>query len=152
MPLRHRWTAGVLAALALTTLLQGCGSASEDDKVRDVVTGFFADVANSKGEPACARLTQAAIQQLDAAAFLLQAPASCPEAIATFSRQLSGDDKKALKTAEVHRVTRTGDTATVADADISLKISGQSSLFRNNDPAPITLRKVSGSWKIDSLG
>jgi hypothetical protein len=148
----RRLAAGV-AVVALLTVVAGCGGGkSDEDKVREAVAGFFSDVADGKGTAACAKLTQSAIQQLNTAAFLLRAPASCPEAIEQFSRQFNGDDKKALKSAEVRRATVTSDTATVADADIALKISGQSSLFRNNDPAPITLEKVGGDWKISSLG
>ena len=46
----------------------------------------------------------------------------------------------------------TGGRATVADADIALELSGQSTLFRNRDPAPLTLEKVGDDWKISSLG
>jgi hypothetical protein len=148
----RRLAAGV-AVVALLTLAAGCGGGkSDEDEVRKTVTGFFSDVADGKGAAACAKLTQPAVQQLNTAAFLLRAPASCPEAIEQFSRQFNGDDKKALKSAEVRHATVTGDKATVADADIVLKISGQSSLFRNNDPAPIALDKIGGDWKITSLG
>jgi hypothetical protein len=153
MALSRRLGVVVVVLGLLLASAAGCGGGkSNEDKVRETVTGFFSDVADGKGDAACAKLTQAAVQQLNTAAFLLRAPASCPEAIMQYSRQFSGDDKKALKSAEVRRATVTSDTATVADADITLEISGQSSLFRNNDPAPITLEKVGGDWKISSLG
>ena len=148
-----RLPAILVAVLALSAVAVGCGDdESAEDKVKDVVTGFFDDVADGDGASGCAKLTAAAVSQLNEAAFLLQEPGSCREAIEAISKQLSGDDKKALRSAEVNRATVTGTTATVADADISLEMSGQSTLFRNNDPAPLTLDKVGDDWKIASLG
>ena len=151
--LRPRLLATLVAVLALAGVTAGCGSdKSAEDKVKDVVTGFLDDVADGDGAAGCAKLTAAAVAQLSEAAFLLQAPGSCPEAVEAISRQLSGDDKKALHSAEVNKATVSGAKATVADADISLRMSGQSTLFRNNDPAPVTLDKVGDDWKINSLG
>lgn len=143
----------VLAVLVVFSVLAGCGGGkSTEDEVKDVVTGFFDDVADGDGAEACAKLTAAAVDQLNRAAFLLQAPGSCREAVEAVNRQLSGDDKKALRSAEVNAAQVNGNRATVADADISLELSGQSTLFRNSDPAPLTLEKVGDDWKITSLG
>ena len=151
--LRRRLLATVLAVLALSVVVAGCGDdPSPEDEVKDVVTGFFDDVADGDGTAACAKLTAAGVDQLNKAAFLLQQPGSCREAVESVSRQLSGDDKEALHSAEVNRAAVTGNRATVADADIALDMSGQSTLFRNNDPAPLTLEKVGEDWKISSLG
>lgn len=151
--LPRRLLASVVAVLALAGVAAGCGDGkSAEDEVKDVVTGFLDDVADGDGAAACAKLTGAALDQLNQAAFLLQAPGSCREAVESVSRQLSGDDKKALRSAEVNRAGVSDATATVADADISLRMSGQSTLFRNNDPAPLTLDKVGDDWKISSLG
>lgn len=152
-PPRLRIVAAVFGLVGLTGLVAGCGgSESDSDKVKSTVTGFFGAVADNEGQRACALLTDSAIQELSSAAFLLQAPASCPEAIETFNRQLSSDDKKALKSAEVNRVAITGRTATVADNDIVLEIGGQAGLFRNNDPRPLALEKIGDDWKVSSLG
>jgi hypothetical protein len=152
-PLPRRLLASLVALLALAGLAAGCGDdPSAEDEVKDVVTGFFDDVADGDGGAACAKLTAAALDQLNQAAFLLQAPGSCREAVESVSRQLSGDDKDALHSADVNRAAVTGSRATVADADIALELSGQSTLFRNNDPAPLTLEKVGDDWKISSLG
>ena len=151
--LPRRLLATLVTVLALAGGVAGCGDGeSAEDEVKDVVTGFFDDVADGDGAAACAKLTGAALDQLNQAAFLLQAPGSCREAVESVSRQLSGDDKKALHSAKVNGATVSGATATVADADISLRMSGQSQLFRNNDPAPLTLDKVGEDWKISSLG
>ena len=149
----RRLVATLLAVLALAGMVAGCGDdGSDEDEVKDAVTGFFDDVADGDGAAACAKLTAAALDQLNQAAFLLQAPGSCREAVESVSRQLSGDDKNALHSAAGNRATVTGTRATVADADIALEMSGQSTLFRNNDPAPLTLDKVGDDWKISSLG
>ena len=149
----RRLLATLATVLALAAGATGCGDdKSAEDEVKEVVTGFFADVADGDGAAACAKLTATALDQLNQAAFLLQAPGSCREAVESVSRQLSGDEKKALESAEVNGATVTGANATVADADISLRMSGQSTLFRNNDPAPLTLDKVGDDWKISSLG
>ena len=151
--LPRRLLATLVTVLALAGVVAGCGGGkSAEDEVKDVVTGFFDDVADGDGAAACAKLTGVALDQLNQAAFLLQAPGSCREAVESVSRQLSGDDKKALHSAEVNGATVTDANATVADADISLRMSGQATLFRNNDPAPLTLDKVGDDWKISSLG
>jgi hypothetical protein len=153
VPLPRRLLATIVAMMALAGLAAGCGDdPSPEDEVKDVVTGFFDDVADGDGAAACAKLTAGALDQLNQAAFLLQAPGSCREAVESVSRQLSGDDKDALHSADVNRAAVTGNRATVADADIALELSGQSTLFRNNDPAPLTLDKVGDDWKISSLG
>ncbi len=151
--LPRRWLASLVAVLALAGMAAGCGDdTSAEDEVKDVVTGFLDDVADGDGAAGCAKLTAPAVAQLNEAAFLLQPPGSCREAVEAISRQLSDDDKKALRSAEVNRATVSGTRASVADADISLEMSGQSTLFRNNDPAPVTLDKVGADWKISSLG
>jgi hypothetical protein len=151
--LPRRLFAALVAVLVLAGVAAGCGDGrSAEDDVKDVVTGFLDDVAGGDGGAACAKLTAAAVDQLNEAAFLLQPPGSCREAVEAISRQLSGDDKKALRSAKVNGASVNGARATVADADISLRMSGQSTLFRNNDPAPLTLDKVGDDWKISSLG
>ncbi len=151
--LRRRLLATLLAVLAVVGGAAGCGDdKSEEDEVKEVVTGFFDDVADGDGGAGCAKLTTAAVDQLSAAAFLLQPPGSCREAVESISRQLSDDEKKALRSAEVNAATVTGTQASVADGDIALRMSGQSTLFRNNDPAPLTLEKIGDDWKITSLG
>ena len=142
-----------VSILVAFSVLAACGGGkSAEDEVKDAVTGFFDDVADGDGAAACAKLTGPALDQLNQAAFLLQAPGSCREAIEAINRQLSGDDKKALRSAEVNAAQVQGERATVPDADISLELSGQSTLFRNNDPAPLSLEKVGDDWKISSLG
>ncbi len=154
--MRRMWPSGVvraLATVALVAVAAGCGgSTSDTDKVKASVSDFLTAVADDKGASACALLTDSAIQELNSAAFLLRAPASCADAIEGFNRQLSSDEKKALKSAEVNRVTITGDKAIVADNDLLLEAGGEAGLFRNNDPRPLALERIGGDWKISSLG
>ena len=153
MPSRQRRLLASLLAVVALLGAAACGDdTSAEDEVKEVVTGFFDDVADGDGAAGCAKLTGAALDQLNQSAFLLQAPGSCREAVESVSRQLSDDDKKALRSAEVNGATVTGTSATVADADISLRMSGHSQLFRNIDPAPMALEKVGDDWKISSLG
>lgn len=150
---RRRLLAVLLAVLAALIGLAGCGDEeSDEDKAEKTITGFFDNVADGEGQAACARLTDSAVKEISAAAFLLQAPASCQEAIELTSKQLGDEEKEALKSADVGRVTVTGDRATVADTDIQVDLEGQSSVFRNNDPKPIELQKSGDDWKISSLG
>lgn len=149
----RRLVAGLVAGLVAAVTVAGCGgSESDEDKVESAVTGFFANVADGEGKTACARLTDSAVKELSAAAFILQAPASCEEAVELTTKQLGDEEKKALRSARVERVTVTENKATVADNDIEVDLEGQSSVFRNNDPNPIELVKSGDDWKISSLG
>ena len=148
----RRLLAVFLVVLAAALGVAGCGEESEEDKVESTITDFFDSVADGQGQNACARLTDSAVKELSAAAFLLQAPASCQEAVERTAKQLDDEEKKALKSATVNRVTVTGNRATVADTDIQVDLEGQSSVFRNNDPNPIELQKSGDDWKISSLG
>jgi hypothetical protein len=149
----RRLVAGLLSILAVAVMVGGCGdSESDEDKVEGTVTGFFENVADGEGKSACARLTDSAVKELSAASFILQAPASCEEAVELTAKQLGDEEKEALRSARVGRVTVTDDRATVADNDIEIDLEGQSSVFRNNDPNPIELAKSGEDWKISSLG
>jgi len=139
--------------VVIAVLAGGCGgSGSDTDKVKTTVSNFFADAGDNKGAAACALLTDAGAQELISAAAVLRAPSSCADAIATFNKILSSDDKSSLKSTKVKKVVVTGGTATVADNDIQLKAGGEIGLFRNRSPKPLTLEKVGGEWKISSLG
>jgi hypothetical protein len=150
----RRWAAGLVGLLALTVVAAGCGeSDSDEEAVKSTVAGFLEDVADGDGGAGCARLTEAGVREFSSAAFFLQAPATCPEAIKVANGQLSDDQKKALRTAKVNRVTVSGERATVADSDIELDVEGDGSiLFLNNDPKPFQLEKSGDSWRIASVG
>lgn len=125
---------------------------SDSDKVKSTVSTYFFDVGNGKGDKACALMTDSAVQEVSSAVALLRPPSSCADAITSFDKLFSADDKKGLKAAKVTRVTVTANTATVADNDIQLKAGGELGLFRNRSPKPMTLEKIGGDWKISSLG
>ncbi|MDQ6798445.1 MAG: hypothetical protein M3011_10600 [Actinomycetota bacterium] len=142
-----------MGVLAIAVVAGACGGSKSDaDKAKTTVSSFFSDVGDGKGPAACALLTDAAVKELSSAAFLLRPPSSCTDAIETFHKVLTADDKKSLKSTKVKKVTVTGGTATVADNDIALKAGGEVGLFRNSSPKPLTLEKVGGDWKISSLG
>jgi len=152
-PRRTRLARAAGGLLTIVLVAAACGgSGSDPDKVKSTVSKFFADVGDGKGPAACALLTDAAVKELSSAAFLLRPPSSCADAIETFHKILSSDDKKSLKSTKVKKVTVTGTTATVADNDIALKAGGEVGLFRNSSPKPLTLEKVGSDWKISSIG
>ncbi len=152
-PMPRRVARASVGLLAIAVLASACGgSRSDADQAKATVSRFFGDVGDGKGGAACALLTDAGVKELTSAAFLLRPPSSCADAIDTFHKVLSSDDKKSLKTTKVKKVTITAGTATVADNDIQLKAGGEVGLFRNNSPKPLTLEKVGGDWKIASLG
>ncbi len=154
-PAPHRARPATVAAGLLTVVMAttACGGSKSDaDSVKSTVSSFFAAVGNNKADGACALLTDAGVKELSSAAFLLRPPSSCADAIKTFNKVLTSDDKKSLETTKVKRVTITGNTATVDDNDIELKSGGEVGLFRNSSPKPLTLEKVGSDWKISSLG
>jgi hypothetical protein len=149
------WRADRLAVvgLAVAVVLAGCSSGKTDqDKAKDAVTTFFAAVADNKPDVACVRLTPTGMEQISRAAFLLRTPGTCLDAIKALNRQLDSSDKKALRSAKVTKVVVNGERATVAQSDIQIKVSGQSSLFRSSTNGSLRLEKVAGDWKIASLG
>ncbi|MEN3314478.1 MAG: hypothetical protein V7605_712 [Acidimicrobiaceae bacterium] len=152
-PLRTRLTSVAAGLLAVVTVTTACGGSKSDaDNVKSTVASFFGAVGDNKADAACALLTDNGVKELSTAAFLLRPPSSCVDAIKTFNKVLTSDDKKSLKTTKVKRVTITGTTATVADNDIELKAGGEVGLFRNSSPKPLTLEKIGSDWKISSLG
>jgi hypothetical protein len=146
----YRAVAMVLAAATLIGV--GCSSDSEDAKVKTVVTGFLADTADGKGTDACAALTGDAVRYVSTVGVVGQSSASCPDAVKTLSGLFSSDEKKALKSATVKRVSVSGDRATIAHEDIEIKYQGESHIFPRPTNAPVSLMKTDAGWKIESLG
>ena len=74
--------------------------------------------------------------------------ASCEEVVKLFAQRIPMPLKEGLLTATVKRVTISGNTATVQDADVTSSRGTLAGFFQPGS-APTTLTKQSdGSWKI----
>ena len=145
----------VPVALLLSLLVvAGCGDDSDSDEaeVKEVLTGFFTDVAEARGEEACDRLTVSTVRFLSAVAPVVGVPATCPDNVRAVNGQLSEEEKEALKTAEVGAVTISGDTANVNPQEVKFEHEGQSALLSSVRAGPVVLKKVGDEWKLESLG
>jgi hypothetical protein len=144
-----------LALLLCSALVvAGCGDDADSDEsqVKDVITGFFADVAENRGTEACDALTVGNVRFLSAVAPAAGVPATCPDNVRAVNGQLSEEEKEALKTAEVGEVTISGDTATIAPQAVEFELAGQSTLLSSVKTGPVVLKKAGDEWKIESLG
>jgi hypothetical protein len=125
---------------------------TEEAKVTAVVKDFFTDAADGQGAEACSYLTGDAVRYVSTVGVVAQTSASCPDAVKTLSGQFSADEKKALKGADIKKVSVSGDRATIAREDVKIDFQGQSHLFPSPTNSPILLIKTNEGWKIESLG
>jgi hypothetical protein len=140
--------------LASSLVVAGCNDDSDSDEaeVKDVLTGFFTDVAEARGEEACDALTVATVRFLSAVAPVAGVPATCPDNVRAVNGQLSEEEKEALKTAEVGQVTVSGDTATINPEEVKFEHEGESALLSSVRAGPTVLKRVGDEWKLESLG
>jgi hypothetical protein len=142
--------------LALVSFLAvaGCGDDADSDEaaVKEVITGFFTDVAENNGTEACERLTTGTVRIFSVVAPAAGAPATCSDHIRVVNGQMTEEEKDALKTAEVKSVTVSGDAATVAPDDVVFELRGTSTLLSSVKAGPVLLKNVDDEWKIESLG
>ena len=89
---------------------------------------------------------------MSALGLLAQTEASCPDAVETLSGQLSAEEKEALKSVDVKRVSVDGDRATITAEDIEMEYQGESRLFPRAPGSQVVLLKADGAWKVESLG
>jgi hypothetical protein len=146
---------GPLAVVLAVGMLAGAGCTereSEEAKVESVLTTFLADAADGKGDEACKALTGNAVRYVATVGALARDEASCPDAVETLSGLFAADEKEALKSADVRRVSVQDDRATIAREDIALEYQGESRLFPRAPGAQVVLVKTDDGWKIDSLG
>lgn len=146
---------GALAVVLAVGMLAASGCTerdSEEAEVESVLTTFLADAADGRGDEACRVLTGNAVRYVATVGALAQTEASCPEAVETLSGLFAADEKEALKSADVKRVSVDGDRATIAREDIELEYQGESRLFPRAPGAQVVLLKTDDGWKIDSLG
>ena len=143
-------------ALLLCSLLvvAGCGDDADSDEgqVKDVITGFFADVAENRGTEACDALTTGTVRAFSAVAPVSGVPATCPDNISAAYGKLGDEEKEALKRAKVREVTIRGDTATVSPEDVEFEHEGQSALLSSIRSGPVVLKKAGDEWKIETMG
>ena len=139
--------------LASVLVVAGCNDSDSDEaQVKDVLTGFFTDVAEGRETEACDALTTGTVRFLSAAAPTAGVPATCADGVRAARGQLSEEEREALTTAEVRQVTISGDTATVNPQDVEFEIADQSALLSAAKAGPVVLRKAGDEWKIESLG
>lgn len=154
-PAPRRTRRGALAVVLAVGMLAGSGcteSESEEAEVKKVVTTFLADAADGKGDEACAVLTGDAVRYVSMVGAVAQTEASCPDAVEALSGRFADDEKKALKSADVKRVSITDDRATIAREDIEIEYRGESRLFPRPEGAQVVVEKTDDGWKIASLG
>ena len=131
----------------------GCSKTTSDQaKVKTVVKGFLSDTVDDHATQACAALTGDALRFVSSVGAVAGTTASCPDAINTLSGLFAADEKKALKNAEIEKVSISGDRATIAPEDIKIDYQGQSHIFPARTGGPIVVLKTDAGWKLDSLG
>ncbi len=146
---------GALVVALAVGMLAGSGCTereSEEAKVESVVTTFLADAADGRGDEACKALTGNAVRYVGTVGALAQTEPSCPDAVEKLSGLFATDEKRALKSADVKRVSVDDDRATIARDDIVIEYQGESRLFPRAQGAQVVLVKTDDGWKIDSLG
>jgi hypothetical protein len=112
--------------------------------VKDTMVREFAAMANRDAATFCSLATPAGLAKLAGELHGL----SCPQTVALIAQHLSPSLKAAFRTVIVNKVTISGDSATVQDADIT---SSEGSLagFTQPGSAPTMLQEQpDGSWKI----
>ena len=152
---RRRTRLGALVVVLAVGMLVASGCTKNDsdaDEVEGVVTTFLADAADGNGDEACAALTGDAVRFVSTIGALAQTEASCPDSVETLSGLFAADEKEALKSADVKRVSVADERATIAREDIEIEYNGESRLFPRAENAQVVLVKTDDGWKIESLG
>ncbi len=125
----------------------GCGGAdtgADAAKIKQTVTQELGDLARGDGPGACALATPTGQTELASAS----PHKTCPEAITLVSQNLAPEVKQGLLSVKVNKVTITGGSATVNNADIT-STQGTVSSFLDPASAPTVLvKQPDGSWKI----
>jgi hypothetical protein len=129
--MRLRLITLIVLAASVLAVLSACG-ASDKQQVRDTVKRFYKAASEGDGKTACDQLTPSARGAAGAA--------QCEAAIEQLG-QLGGEQaKRRIAGADVFKTRVDGERATT-----QAQVPGQT-------PVVLTLRKVDGEWKLDSLG
>lgn len=130
------------AAIALTTPA-AAHAADGSHPAAKAAEAFLHATGHADGKTACSYLTTEA--QADFTDGLM----SCQRAIAFVYAQVGSAMRRALLTSYVTKVTVSGNTATIADADVHWRAGKPN---KDEDPAPVTLVARNGRWLLKDLG
>lgn len=143
-----RTVAPALALVLSLSIAVGCGSddssgsASEEDRVKQIFDDWQDDFTTGKGEETCARLTKSGRDELLAyrdAAGSIDPDATCPEIVSAIIR---ATDKAGVKQQPAKAV--------------SVRVDGDKAVAQVSDagrpPVPVRLVKEDGKWKLPSAG
>ncbi len=133
--------------LALGGLTTGCAT-GEESRVKDSVRAWLTDLAEGRGEQACARLSDAGRE--DFARGMLFAEDDCESLVADFAAELTPNQKRFLPRIEVRRVELHDDRALIHDRDAALPSEIDELAAPDNEPT--VLRKIGGRWLIEDMG
>jgi hypothetical protein len=95
--MRPAWL--LTAALAATGAVASCGG-SDEDKVKDTVTGYLSALADGNGDEACRQLTGDARREVADTAGM----PSCQQTISAVADNLDDSEKDRLRDAKIARV------------------------------------------------
>lgn len=138
--------------VAVGPVAMGCASESDTDQVRDTVVATAKAIADGDEEKACSYLAGPAQQELIVKAAPLGLR-TCVDIVRTISVVLGPEEQDILSDARVGQVELRGDRAEVPDSAVR---SSEGKVIQEvlpyENPAPIVLRKIDGTWLIVSLG
>lgn len=138
---------GALALVAV--VVAGCGGSNNASnsgdvtKIKSTVTRAFAAIADGDAATACSLATptgQATFEKLLGAS-------SCAKAVAEIGGVLTSQMKAALKSAQVKKVSISGNTATIKNSDIT---APQANIGALPLPPTVLVKQPDGSWKLNS--
>lgn len=139
---------GLLAALAVSVLIAGCGgggsSGNDASKVEQTVTTAFHALAAGDGATLCGLATPAGQRTLASAL----PHSNCANVIKLVSLHLTAAEKAALQSVKIKKVTINGDHATVSDADLTSSRGSLKGFIRSGSAPTRLTRQSDGSWKL----
>jgi hypothetical protein len=144
------WTT-VIATLAVAGCGGGGGGSSADEKAAEQsARTFLAAFANGNGTVACGLVTPSGQHVLEgevAAQAGTVGTIGCVKIIGLLAGALPASVRDALRTAQIKKVTVNGNTAKIANKDLT-STSGSLSAFLSSG-GPTVLVKQNGVWKIN---